>query len=240
MSKLRFIYLFASIILTTVSCQEEKLKTYSGENYIHFSYMKDRTPQKVEFNFASDAPLSLEGEVGVEMSLWGFLLEKDAPVTVSTVESATNAVRGLDYDLPNNAVFRAGVPKDIYKIPVKRNKELLKTDLKITLHLDKVGNCSCAPEEYLVAKIHVTDKVSEPKWWKQSIASKLGPYSDIKYRLFIIFMGGKILKNLDEYSGIQFAKLISDFKAWWKEEWVKGNYRYYCEDGKTALYETIG
>ena len=239
MSKLRFIYLFASIILTAVSCQEEKLKTYSGENYIHFSYMKDRTPQKVEFNFAVDAPLSLEGEVGVEMSLWGFLLEKDAPITVSTVDTSTTAVRGRDYDFPRNAVFQKGVPKDIFRILVKSNKDLLETDFRITLHLDKVENCSCGPEEYLIATIHVTDKVSEPKWWKQSIASNLGPYYDIKYRLFIIFMGGKIIKNLDEYSGIQFAKIISDFKIWWKEEWGRGNYLYYCEDGKTPMYETI-
>ena len=52
-------------------------------------------------------------------------------------------------------------------------------------------------------------------------------------------MKGKILKDLRKYSGIQFKKEIDSFKKWWKQEWEKGNYKYYTEDGNTPLYETI-
>ena len=239
MSTLRYIYLLAVTVLLAASCREEKLKTYSGDNYIHFSYMKDRSPQKIEFNFATEAPLATSAEVNAEMSLWGYLLDKDVKIGVSTIDELTTGSKDKDYFLPTNSVFKKGLAKDFYKFEVRREKELLETDYTVALHLDSAEGCICEPKEFSIVIVHITDRVSEPVWWKQSIASRLGPYYDIKYRLFIIFMNGKILKNLDEYSGIQFANIVSAFKERWKEEWGKGNWKYYCEDGETPMYETI-
>ena len=85
----------------------------------------------------------------------------------------------------------------------------------------------------------LTDRISCPVWWSQSSAANLGVYSDMKYRVFIIFMDGEILESLDKYTGIEFVNLIADFKAWWKDQWQQGNYQYYDTDGVTPLYETI-
>lgn len=227
------------LIMTGLSCKEESLKTYCGDNYIHFTYMPDRTSQKVEFNFATEAPLSKEGTVKAEMTLWGYLLETDSPVTVSVLKEGTDAIEGTDYKLSESGIFHKNRPKDFYELKVFRNNELLHTDYTIALYINKIENGLAAPEQYRKAIIHVTDKVTEPKWWKQSIASCLGEYSDIKYRIFIIFMKGEILRDLDKFSGIQFANLVCDFKQWWKNEWKNGKYIYYDTDGSTPLYETI-
>ena len=93
--------------------------------------------------------------------------------------------------------------------------------------------------EYQYVTIQVTDRISCPVWWSQSSAANLGVYSDMKYRVFIIFMDGEILESLDKYTGIEFVNLIADFKAWWKDQWQQGNYQYYDTDGVTPLYETI-
>ena len=100
-------------------------------------------------------------------------------------------------------------------------------------------NCLVGPAEYQYVTIQVTDRISCPVWWSQSSAANLGVYSDMKYRVFIIFMDGEILESLDKYTGIEFVNLIADFKAWWKDQWQQGNYQYYDTDGVTPLYETI-
>lgn len=230
--------IIASLFMFTC-CKEDSIKTYNGENYVHFTYMKDRSEQKIEFNFAYDAPLKTECEVYSKISLWGYLLKEDTTIEVLTDPAKTTAIPGKDYIISNDNIFHKGVPEDKFKIIVRRNEKLLNTDYTIRIRLESIGDCIIEPEEYRYSTIHIIDKVSKPSWWKQSIASNLGKYSDIKYRVFIIYMKGKILKDLRKYSGIQFKKEIDSFKKWWKQEWEKGNYKYYTEDGNTPLYETI-
>lgn len=45
------------LLLVFASCSEEQLEVYHGDNYVYFTYMNDKSPQKITFNFATDAPL---------------------------------------------------------------------------------------------------------------------------------------------------------------------------------------
>lgn len=226
-------------LLLFCSCSEEELNVYQGSNYVYFTYMEDKGAQEVEFNFATDAPLVREGKVTVKMTLLGYLLEKDATCSLSVVEDKTTAQAGIDYAPLAPGIFHSGAVEDGYEVTVYRDEELLNTDYTLTLSLDEVEGCLVGPSEYKHVTIKVTDAVSKPVWWEQSAAANLGVYSDRKYRVFIIFMDGEILESLDKYTGIEFANLIADFKAWWKEQWELGNYHYYDADGVTPLYETI-
>ena len=227
-----------AFIFVLAACQEEKLEVYHGSNYVYFTYMDNKKPQFIKFNFATDAPLSLEGKVEVKMTLLGYLLTEDAACSVSVVADQTTAT-------PNNyrpitpGVFHKNKVEDIYEVTLLRDEALLNTDFTLTLNLDHVEGCLIGPSEYKTVNIHVTDRVTMPKWWNQSAASNLGEYSDMKYRVFIIFMDGEILDSLDGYTGIEFTALIADFKRWWQAEWEKGNYHYYDADGTTPLYQTI-
>ena len=50
------------LLLVFASCSEEQLEVYHGDNYVYFTYMNDKSPQKITFNFATDAPLLRESE----------------------------------------------------------------------------------------------------------------------------------------------------------------------------------
>ena len=68
------------LLLVFASCSEEQLEVYHGDNYVYFTYMNDKSPQKITFNFATDAPLLREGTVKVKMTLLGYLSKKMPPV----------------------------------------------------------------------------------------------------------------------------------------------------------------
>ncbi len=42
------------LLLVFASCSEEQLEVYHGDNYVYFTYMNDKSPQKITFNFATD------------------------------------------------------------------------------------------------------------------------------------------------------------------------------------------
>jgi hypothetical protein len=48
-----------------------------------------------------------------------------------------------------------------------------------------------------------------------------------------------MLRDLNEYTNITFKQEALAFKAWLKENWDNGTYKYYAEDGKTPLHDTI-
>lgn len=217
-----------SLLLSTGGCREQQLPLYSGERYIHFECEKDHTPQHVTFNFATDAPLATEGKAILRLTLWGDLFDTNSTFTLHT-----------DGAVLPGGTFAAGAVQAIYELPVQRNAALLNTDYTIRLELKTAAQAKVAPQQYSTATVHVIDKVEKPIWWEQSKAKKLGTYSDVKYRLFIIFMNGKRLETLDGYTGIAFMALVEDFKSWWTKEWHAGRYHYYADDGVTPLYETI-
>jgi hypothetical protein len=38
------------LLLVFASCSEEQLEVYHGDNYVYFTYMNDKSPQKITFN----------------------------------------------------------------------------------------------------------------------------------------------------------------------------------------------
>lgn len=218
----------ATLLILGAGCREQTIPTYSGDRYVHFEPQKDQSPQVVMFNFATDAPLATAGKVSLRLNLWGDLLEENATYTLRANGSALQ-----------DGVFAAGAATTTYELPVQRDPDLLGTDYTIEVELTSVQSATVAPQKYKTATVHVIDHVQEPTWWKQSKAKRLGAYSDLKYRVFIIFMDGKILESLDDYTGLTFMILAKKFKSWWKKEWQAGRYHYYAADGVTPLYDTI-
>ena len=216
------------IALLLASCSEERLKTYDGQNFMHFSYMADKSAQRVTFNFATQAPLADEADVPVSLSLWGFPFGADAAYRVSADDG-----RSLQ------GAFRAGRATDTLYLHVSRDTELLATHYTLHLTLEQADGCVVGPSDYASATVTIVDSLDEPRWWSQSMAARLGAYSPLKHRLLIIFMGGEVLTSIDRYTGIEFQQLITDFKQWWRRQWDEGRYRYYATDNQTPLYETI-
>lgn len=235
---LKILFITAVFIVVTMGCKEEKLPLWSGENYLSFSYMADHKQQEKTFNFATDAPLEAEAYVGINLSLLGNLPNEDFEYKVSIRKMQSNNEDKSDSE-KKSGIFHKGLAEDVFKLLVSRDKELLETHYTLEVTLMEATDKIIAPEEFKSARIKVVDKVEKPTWWAQSQASKLGDYYPIKYRLFIIYMDGAILNNLDEYTGIEFANLIGNFKLWWQNKWENGEYHYYLKDGSTPMYESI-
>ena len=156
------------LLLVFASCSEEQLEVYHGDNYVYFTYMNDKSPQKITFNFATDAPLLREGTVKVKMTLLGYLLEENATCDISAVGEKSTARSGIDYAPLTSGIFHSGLAEDTYEVTVYRNEALLNTEYTLTLSLDAVENCLVGPAEYQYVTIQVTDRISCPVWWSQS------------------------------------------------------------------------
>lgn len=219
-------------------CKEDTLKVYHGDNYLHFTPLADRSVQRSELNFATyKSTGEREGRVPVSLTLWGYLPEDDFRYRVSVVAEGSDATEA-DFDAPDFGTFHAGEAVDTLWIKVRRQEELLKTRFGVTLRLEDAGPCVIGPRAYETVRVEVTDRIAEPAWWNQAYAIRLGAYSDIKYRVFNIYLG-RVLTSLEGYTAISLGEEITRFKAWWKERWQAGEYRYYDADGTTPLYETI-
>ena len=45
-------YTIFCLLFVLTSCSEEQLDVYNGDNYVYFTYMSDKSPQKITFNFS--------------------------------------------------------------------------------------------------------------------------------------------------------------------------------------------
>ena len=79
--------------------------------------MNDKSPQKITFNFATDAPLLREGTVKVKMTLLGYLLEENATCDISAVGEKSTARSGIDYAPLTSGIFHSGLAEDTTKLP---------------------------------------------------------------------------------------------------------------------------
>ncbi len=235
----RIEYILLAVAAAAVfSCSEDKLDVYHGDNYIHFSPLDNGNPLSVTYNFAlSGNTAQTEADVPLEITLWGYLPEKPFAYSVAVLPDGTTASAG-DFDEPSSGVFRSSLPVDTLFVRVRRNAELLATSYEIKLELTDAEGHVIGPQKYSAASIKVTDSLSEPSWWNLSFANRLGEYSDMKYRVFNIYLG-RVLTSLDGYTAISFSEEISSFKSWWRSRWAEGEYRYFASDGVTPLYDTI-
>lgn len=235
MKKLLYILPFA--FLAAVSCKEDTLDVYHGDNYIHFTPGLDNAPY-AEYNFALDGKTTAEtaADVPVEIRIWGYLPETDIRCNVSVKADATTA-KPSDYEVTEQTVFRKGHHVDTLWVKVKRNEKLLNTDFKVSVVMTSADNSYLVgPAIYNTATVRVRDFIEkQPSWW--STTQFLGDYSHLKYRLFNIF-SGRVVLSIDRYSQIEFKQVALDFRQWLMEEWQKGN-KYYADDNTTPLYDTI-
>lgn len=229
--------IFIALTFWTCSCKEDTLEVYHGDNYVHFTPNADDSVTAT-YNFAvSGTTRETEVEIPVALRIWGYLPDKDFKCRFSIEHDKTTAGPD-DYTEPAEMTFHAGKDTEDLYVKVKRKAGLLDTDYRIVVNIESAEEHIVGPSIYKTVTINVKDDLSDsyPKWWVQTQA--LGEYSDMKYRVFNIYLG-KLLTSISGYTPIEFAEEAADFKQWWKRQWEEGNYRYYDTDGVTPLYETI-
>lgn len=225
------------LALSVYSCKEDTLDVYNGDNYVHFTPNADGSVT-AQYNFAvSGTTRETEVEIPIEIRIWGYLPDKDFTCRFRIDSDRTTALQD-DYVEPTEMTFHAGNATGILPVIVRRRNGLLDTDYTIAVVMENADGHTVGPETYRTVTVRVKDDLSgsRPAWWAQTLA--LGDYSDIKYRVFNIYLG-KFLTSISDYTIIEFEAEAKAFRQWWKEQWEDGNYHYYAPDGSTPLYETI-
>ena len=240
----KLLYILPVIVLAVVSCKEDALKYYSGENYIHFTPGVNDIPE-VTYNFALDGETSAETEVSVpvEIRLWGRYHETaDINIYVDTVRTIDwSSLAGNSRDTLSvsreylvdlePAIFYHQQPVCTLWVKVRRKPELLATNHTIQIKLKDPDNWfMVAPAKYSVVNLNVMDDIpSQPVWWETTQA--LGVYSAIKYRLFNIYMN-KVMTDISAYTADGFKEVVVRFK-----EWLLANATLYPE--ASVVYDSI-
>lgn len=49
-------YTIFCLLFVLTSCSEEQLDVYNGDNYVYFTYMSDKSPQKITFTLLQMHP----------------------------------------------------------------------------------------------------------------------------------------------------------------------------------------
>ncbi|MBO6169153.1 MAG: DUF4843 domain-containing protein [Bacteroidales bacterium] len=223
----KYIYLLlVALSFLAVSCEESKLETWHGKNFLHFVPGPDGSV-KTRYNFATEGTTDqISDSVPLPIEIWGFMAENDFSLSVT--------INGK----PVTATFRAGHPVDTLWVPVTRNAELLSTSYAVEVEITGAGSdYEVSPASCCKAEILVEDTLEglQPAWWATTQA--LGPYSPLKFRLFNIYSRG-FVKSIDNYTAIVFKDFALEFREWLRGLWDAGQ-KYYDTDGTTPLYESI-
>ena len=218
--------ILSAMAFLAVSCEESKLETWHGNNYLHFIPGPDGSV-KARYNFATEGTTAQTSDsVPLPIEIWGFMEEKDFSLSVT-----------IDGE-PVTATFRAGLPVDTLWVPVNRDAGLLSTSYTVKVEITGAGSdYEISPASYCKAEVQVEDSLEglQPAWWATTQA--LGQYSPLKFRLFNIYSKG-FVKSIDNYTAIAFKDFALEFREWLRVMWESGR-KYYDTDGTTPLYESI-
>ena len=220
-------------LLFFVSCQEEKLETFSGDRYISFSKSVETDSISLSFFFY---PGQEKVYVPLELSLAGLPLNKDLEYKIEVNEEHTTADSKF-FKLPDNLIFEKGKIKDTINIELVNFPELKEKEVKLVLNVVENENFTPGAISYRYAKIIFTDMVSQPVWWDWIVTRyTLGEYSEKKFRLFMEVTG------IGDLFGLHASEIRSyaiQFKYYLLKEKEEGR-TVYEDDGAEMEVYVIG
>ena len=180
-------------LLFFVSCQEEKLDTFSGERYISFSKSVETDSVSLSFFFYPGKDRVI---VPLEICLAGLPLEKDMDYKIEVNDKFTTA-ESKCFNLPENLVFEKGKIKDTVYVELINSPELKEKEVKLLLNIVENENFIPGAIPYRFAKIVFSDIISQPEWWDDDVTDYyLGDYSEKKFKLFMQVTGIGDLQGL--------------------------------------------
>lgn len=229
-----FIFTLFSVLVSLSSCQEDAIELFGDQNYIYFT-QESKKPYR--FSFAT-VPGTEVYEFKIPMSLIGKMLPSDRTYRVEVVTSGSELVTtasSASFSLPENPVFRSGLIEDTLKVTLRDNPELAQEKV-LVLRVADNDNFLVGPVKNQMAVLYLSNYLVQPDWWDEDMENVfLGPYSDIKYREFIIATGKSDLTGL---SASQVQAYVITFIYHLRELDENGNTLYEA-DGVTKVLDTI-
>lgn len=219
--------LITALFVFLFSCTEDKIMTYkSSVDYLQFSKsVKDSTI----CSFLA-FPNDMERQIPLVVELTGFSIPSDRTYKISVVPELSSA-QEMHYTPVSEFTFRANRHTDTCWINIKKTPDLLEKTVRLVFQLVENDEFKIGQTEFSMAVLSITNKISKPVWWTNTVTNYyLGYYSDKKYRLFITATGKAEIDNNDAEELLNEALL---FKYYLRQEKEAGRTVY--EDDGTEM-----
>lgn len=227
--KMKYIHILLIIVplLLTVSCVERHPQLFGDISGVYFN-------NRTSGVFSDGKKLTLiyedgnEIQVPVTVQLVGRPVPEDRPVNITVVSA--NAVAGVDYLLPENAVLPAGESSFRYVVTLIRTEAIRTEQKDITLEIH-ANDCFSLPVKEMVLasgnvstlqyRIFFSDMFTvPPAGWNEDI---LGEFSQQKFDLIIkvLDMKRSDFNNVEKMTLAYQAYIFMEMKRYIDDEVAK-------------------
>lgn len=204
-----YTFLAGGLLLMGASCKKDPLLTYKAADNIYFNFITGVDPAnnnlgqytdslEVTFSF-SDASVT-DSIVDIPVAVTGVASDQDRTFNLS-VDAASTAKAGVNYEFPNAFLLRAGITEDTIRIKVKRTPELKTSMLTLLLTLQdndqfktqylfrpRQGNSqtNIIGQDTIwttTFKVTMADMLAAGPYWAMNYSYYFGTFSEKKMRL---------------------------------------------------------
>lgn len=185
------LYLFTLLAIVLYSCSKNEYITFGQKDGLSFTLGGDlKTKDSIVFSFVTSAVQGDRDTLWIPIGLTGVPAETDRPFKLR-IGTESTAKEGVHFELTEK-LFPAHQTAFEYPVVLLRSADLLETTQKLTLEIEEnefyeVGALS--NEFYRSIRIHTTDQVIKPSWWRGAEDFYYGSYSHGKYRFMIEVCG---------------------------------------------------
>lgn len=206
---------FLIIIITTLSCSKEEIKTYSGDNFIRFS--KSNTDSLL-YSFAFN-PNVETANIDIEVEVSSLPVNVDRTYSIKFNAEESNAIIGEELiSFSGEQILKANSFKDTITIQIKKTARMKDEAVIAIFELENTEAFKPLFPNNNKIKIVAVDKISRPEWWDDNfhVRSGLGKYSEKKFRLFIQVTGINNLdyENNEDMTYSEMRNYVLQFKHW--------------------------
>lgn len=204
-----YTFLAGGLLLMAASCKKEALLTYKSADNIYFNYITGIDPannnlgqytDSIDLTFSFSEATVLDTILTIPIAATGVASDHDRTFNL-TVDAASTARPGMNYEFPGSFLLRAGKIEDTVRIKVKRTPELKSTMLTLLLTLreneqfktqylfrPRQGNSQTDIQDQdtiwtTTFKVKMGDMLAPGPYWASNYEYFFGNFSEKKVRL---------------------------------------------------------
>ncbi|WP_127126943.1 DUF4843 domain-containing protein [Pseudoflavitalea rhizosphaerae] len=250
MKQVIYAFLPVSLLFMAVSCKKEALMKYKSADNVYFNYLVGVDPvnnnlgyyiDSIDLTFSFSDPSVQDSILKIPVGVTGVATDQDRSFSLA-IDPSSTAKPGLNYELPETFLIRAGKIEDTIRIKVNRTPELKSNMLTLLLTLQendqfktqfkfrpRQGNSQTNIRDQdtirtTTFKVRMADMLAAGPYWDTYYFWHFGTFSEKKVRLMNQVAGmplslwSKLAETPQERSEIAYyggfmARYLSDQAA---------------------------
>lgn len=172
------------LVCVMASCSTDEIDVFDSHNYLSFAAPE----MSYTFAFENDDVTSHDYNIAVKYA--GRYNDHAATFTIEAVPDKSTAVEGTHYIIPagQEQAIPANTNTGNALVRLLRTPEM--KDESMTLTLVVKADANFLPGDVDTVRVQITDRIIKPDWWTYTPYDRfVGYYGELKFRLFLEFMG---------------------------------------------------